>query len=243
MGDSSLFLMRSKRANMKTIGLLGGLSYPTTVPYYLRLNQLYQAHMGGHHSCPIILYNIDYHNIRSSYKNEWEKIPDMLEQEIEALLQLNPSCYMLCNNTLHKAYNQIESRVKTDIPFLHLIDLTVEFIQLNRIKEVLLLGTKFTMEDSYFRMPLVDAGITVHVPNAEERELINNMQERIERGEMNTEISTFFQDIADKYNHVPAVILACTELPLAFAHVKSESLLIDTIELQCQKAIQFLIKQ
>jgi len=135
---------------MKRIALLGGTSWPSTIEYYTELNQRIHQQLGGYHSCPMILYNIDYHEIKSRYPNEWAEITTLLQTEIEQILKLNPDGLIICNNTLHKAFDLLKDRIQIPIPVFHTIDLTKTFILENRFKRVMLLGTKFTMEDESF---------------------------------------------------------------------------------------------
>lgn len=226
---------------MKRIALLGGTSWPSTMEYYTELNQRIQTELGGHHSCPLILYNIDYHEIKSRYSSAWNEIPHLLKVEIENMLKLNPDGLMICNNTLHKAFDMIKGEIQIDIPVFHVIDLTKNYILENGWKRVLLLATKFTMEDDFFKQPLMDAGIEVEIPNATERIDIQEIQSQLSKGILTPEFEDYFQKLSDKYDDFDAVILACTELPLAFQKVNSKPVVINTITLQCQKAVEFII--
>ena len=226
---------------MKKIALLGGTSWPSTIEYYTRLNQLINAELGGHHSCPMILYNIDYHEIKSRYADGWAEIPELLKTEIENILKLNPDGLIICNNTLHKAFDLVKNEMQISIPVFHIIDLTKEYILERNWKRVLLLGTKFTMEDSFFKQPLIDAGVRIDIPDLAERIEIQQIQTQLAKGVMTAEFESYFQKLSDKYADFDAFILACTELPLAFQNVNTKPALINTITLQCEKAVEFII--
>lgn len=226
---------------MKRIALLGGTSWPSTIEYYTELNQLINKELGGFHSCPMILYNIDYHEIKSNYADGWSQIPQLLKTEIENILKLNPDGLIICNNTLHKAFDLIKNEMKIQIPVFHIIDLTKAYILKQNWNRVLLLGTKFTMEDDFFKQPLIDANIQVEIPTLEERNEIQTIQTQLARGIMKPEFEDYFQNLSDKYIDFDAFILGCTELPLAFQNVKSKPFLINTITLQCRKAVEFII--
>ena len=226
---------------MKKIALLGGTSWPSTIEYYTELNQMIQSRLGGHHSCPMLLYNIDYHEIKSNYPDGWDKISALLKTEIENILQLNPDGFMICNNTLHKAFDLIKDEVNIQIPVFHIIELTKDFILENGWKNILLLGTKFTMEDDFFKQPLIDAGISIQTPDLEERNKIQEIQSQLAKGILTEEFEAYFQNLSEKYANFDAFILGCTELPLAFKKVKSRPYLINTIQLQCAKAIEFIL--
>jgi len=226
---------------MKRIALLGGTSWPSTIEYYTKLNQLVNQKLGGHHSCPMILYNIDYHEIKSRYADGWAEIPGLLKTEIESILKMDPDGLIICNNTLHKAFDLIKNDMQIPVPVFHIIDLTKTYILENNWKRVLLLGTKFTMEDDFFKQPLINAGIQVEIPDLQERIEIQAIQSELAKGIVITEYEEYFQKLSDKYADFDAFILACTELPLAFEKVNSQPVLINTITLQCEKAVEFII--
>jgi aspartate racemase len=226
---------------MKKIALLGGTSWPSTIEYYTELNQRINQELGGFHSCPMILYNIDYHEIKSQYPNGWNEIPKLLKVEIENILSLDPDGLIICNNTLHKAYDLIRDEMQISIPVFHIIELTKSYILEKRWSRILLLGTRFTMEDDYFKKPLIEAGIQVEIPELAERIEIQARQTELAKGNYQEEFSEYFQKLSDKYADYDAFILGCTELPLPFQKVSATPVLINTIELQCKKAVEFII--
>ena len=218
---------------MKRIGILGGTAYPSTALYYTLLNQMANEKWGGYHSCPIILYSIDYHNIKTRYADKWDEIPNILKYEVENLLALQPDCYLIANNTLHKAYDEIKSELLTNIPISHSIELTKQHILKNNMQRVLLLGTPFTMEDEYFKFPLQQSNIEVIIPNAEEINQMGQYQSMLSKGEVSEEMLTFFTAVVNNYSDVDGIILGCTELPLVFNKLKTDTPIIDTMVLQC----------
>lgn len=109
---------------MKKIGILGGTSYPSTILYYETLNKLYHQKFGAFHSCPILLYSIDYNEIKSNYNDGWDVIPQLLKKELQVLLDSSPSCVMIANNTLHKAFDLIKHELEINVPVFHIIELT-----------------------------------------------------------------------------------------------------------------------
>ncbi len=134
---------------MKRIGILGGTSYPSTILYYETLNRLYNDKFRAFHSCPILLYSIDYHDIKSNYNDGWDVIPQLLKKELQVLLNADPSCVMIANNTLHKAFDLIKHELEINVPVFHIIELTKEYILDKKYKNVLLLGTRYTMESDF----------------------------------------------------------------------------------------------
>lgn len=224
----------------KTIGLLGGVSFPSTALYYETLNLLYNQKYGGFHCCPMILYNIDYHEIKSQYgkENAWEEIPAMFKEELQTLADLKPSCMMIANNTLHKAFDLIKDEIEIDVPVIHIIDITVEHILKNNYKNVLLLATRFTMEDDYFKKPLRENGIEVTIPDEQERAEIQKIQTQLSLGKLEQAHIEYFEMLNEKYKHLDAFVLACTEIPLVYKHIKTDVKVIDNLQLQCEKALE-----
>lgn len=224
----------------KKIGLIGGTTYPSTILYYQLLNELYNKKLGGHHSCPMILYNIDYHEIKSRYPHGWDEIPQLLKKEIINLISLNPDGIIICNNTLHKAYDLIKHDLDLKIPLFHILELTLEYIESNKLHKVLLLGTKFTMQDKFFKEYLRNNGINVVVPNDTEMDEIQNIQTALAKGKNDESFIHYFKDLSKKYDYCDGIILGCTELPIVFNSIKTKAKKINTIELQCEKAIDFI---
>lgn len=227
---------------MKLIGILGGTSWPsTTLPYRL-INQAVQDRLGGYHSARIVLYSLDYHAIKSRYWDRWPEIPALLRPEIERLLSFAPDCWMLANNTLHKAYDTIRPQL-APVPFFHAVTLTRDHLVRRGIGSVLLLGTRFTMEDDYFAGPLAAAGIAVTVPDAGERDRIQSIQSRLSRGETDPGFRRDFADILDRYERsgCAAVVTACTEIPLVVDQGSTGMIVVDPLVLQCAACTDFAL--
>jgi aspartate racemase len=227
---------------MKMIGLLGGTSWPSTIEYYRILNQLAQEELGGFHSANLVLRSIDYHDIKSCYNDGWDKIPLLLKKEIEACIRFAPDCLLICNNTLHKAFDQIESDLQLSIPVFHIVDAIGRFAQTQNLKHLLLLGTKFTMEDGFYQLRLEEQfNLTVEIPNLQERIAIQAIQAQLARGILKQEFRSYFINLIRKYSAVDAVVLACTELPLAIHQSDFGVNVLNSIEYQCKEAFEFAI--
>lgn len=207
--------------------------------YYQRLNQLVQQKLGGYHSAPLLLKSIDYHTIKSCYQDGWDKIPALLKAEIDDFLLCKPDCLILCNNTLHKAYDLIADDLQLSIPFFHAVTLTAEYAQEQGYKNLLLLGTKFTMEDNFFTDKIKEKSLSVTVPSATEREEIQAIQSQLAQGHMDAAFTKYFSELIGRYTHLDAVILACTELPLAITAESSPLPIINPTELQCLAAVAY----
>ena len=228
----------------KTIGILGGVSYLSTILYYRYLNEQYSAKFGAAHSCPMQIRSIDYHEIKSRYTQEsgWNEISGLLRNEIELLMLARPGCLIIANNTLHKAFDQISKEMNLSIPVLHAVQMAKEKAQRSSFKKVLMLGTRFTMEDNYFKEPLTAAGIEVIVPDLGERLEIGKIHTELLNGGASAAHLQFFLSMTRKYDHMDAIILACTELPLIFDRLDAQLPVIDTMKLQCDGALQLIGK-
>lgn len=226
---------------MKQIGLLGGMSWPSTIEYYRLLNKLVAERLGEYHSANLLLKSIDYHQIKSNYHDGWDKIPQLLKVEIETFLLCKPDCLILCNNTLHKAYDKISGDLNLSIPFFHAVDLTADYAKRQGQRNVLLLATKFTMEDEFFYNKLEAKGLNVTIPNKDERQEIQSIQSMLAAGETKPEYIEYFKKLIDKYSQNDAVMLACTELPLAVTSANSCLPIINPTLLQCKAAVDFAL--
>ena len=228
---------------MKMIGLLGGTSWPSTIEYYRTLNQLAQEKLRGFHSANLLLRSIDYHEIKSRYHDGWAEIPLLLQQEIEALIQLAPDCLLICNNTLHKAFDQIESDLRLSIPVFHIVDAVGRAAQTQNLQRLLLLGTQFTMEDGFYQRRLEERfGLVVEIPTLPERVEIQAIQSQLAQGILAPEFRSYFVNLIQKYSAVDAIVLACTELPLAIDQSDVDAVLLNPIEHQCREAFEFAIR-
>ena len=228
---------------MKTIGLLGGTSWPSTIAYYRILNELAQQRLGGFHSASLLLHSVDYHEIRSRYDERWAEVPALLERELRELAALGPDCIVLCNNTLHKAYDEIAPRLALPMPFFHAVEAAARAARDAGFARVLLLGTRFTMEDGYYQRGLERFGLDVRTPPADERAEIQRVQSELARGVVTDAHRQALRAIVERHaGHVDAAVLGCTELPLALRPGEGALPLLDPTELQCRAAFEFAIR-
>ena len=225
---------------MKLIGIIGGTSWPSTLSYYEELNKGIHSNLKGFHSARILLYSIDYHVIKSNYGVDFQKITDELEKEILFFMEKKPDCLIIANNTLHKAYDIISSKLNLQIPMFHAGTLASEFAVQNNYKNVLLMGTKFTMEDGFFANYFANRGINVIIPSEEDRNKIGDFQAKIASGIKDDTFFAEFAKIINRYN-ANAVCLACTELPLYITPSSSPLPVINPSVLQINAAIKFVI--
>lgn len=228
---------------MKTIGLLGGTSWPSTPLYYSYLNEKISAALGGHHSARIILYSVDYHPIKSLYPDGWDDIPALLGQELKTLDEMGPDLILICNNTLHKGYDILVEgqEIALEGQVVHIVVESAKAALDAGAKKVLLLGTKFTMEDGFFEDRLKFFGLEVETPNEADRHEVQEMQTAISAGKMKDSFRDRFSKMLKRYAHNNAVILGCTELPLAIDERVTGMRIINPIHAQCDAAIRSVL--
>ncbi|ELH19177.1 aspartate racemase [Escherichia coli KTE105] len=160
---------------MKTIGLLGGMSWESTIPYYRLINEGIKQRLGGLHSAQVLLHSVDFHEIEECQRRgEWDKTGDILAEAALGLQRAGAEGIVLCTNTMHKVADAIESRCS--LPFLHIADATGRAITGAGMTRVALLGTRYTMEQDFYRGRLTEQfSINCLIPEADERAKINQI--------------------------------------------------------------------
>ncbi len=232
---------------MKTIGVLGGTSWPSTVIYYRLLNELAQERFGGYHSARLLVHSIDYHEIRSRYPGDgvppdaFDGIAPLLEAELRALAQCQPGCIILGNNTLHKSLDTFADRLALPMPLFHIVDETAAVARAAGYRRVLLLATRFTMEDGFFARRLAVHGIEAVIPDAADRAEVQAIQAPLARGEWLDEYQDRLLRVVDRHASLDAVVLGCTELPLAMRPEASALPVLDTVRIQCERAFEWAV--
>ncbi len=229
---------------MKTIGLIGGMSWESTIPYYRQINQRIKQQLGGLHSAKIILYSVDFAEIEALQRSgDWDKAGELLAHAAVKLQAAGADCLVLCTNTMHKVAAAIEAAVA--IPLLHIADATAEAIQSAGIKKVALLGTRFTMEQDFYKQRLIDGyGLEVLVPDEEGRTLVHQViYQELCLGLVNDSSRLQYQQImADLVTQgAEAIILGCTEIGLLVSAKDSTVPLFDTTALHAQKAAEWAL--
>jgi aspartate racemase len=227
--------------SMKTIGLLGGTGWSSTIGYYQQLNELVNARLGGYHSAKIILKSIDYHAIMTQYGKNHELIAGLLKKELQELIQLQPDCIIICCNSLHKYYDMIRPELNSDIPVMHAVDLVVQHCVQSEYKKVLFLATKFTMEDGFFAQKLQNAGIDVVIPDSQQRNQMQQIHGQLMQNHVTQKSRDYFEQLIEQYSDCDAVILGCTEYPLVVDQTNCSLPIIDPVKLQVKSAVDFAI--
>ena len=227
---------------MKTIGLLWWMSRVSTLDYYTTINKSISAKLGKHHSAKIILHSIDYETIKKyDYKNR-DAIGEILKHELERLASTPIDCILICNNTVHKAFYSIERTLNLSIPVFWIVDCVWAVAKEARHKNVLLLWTQFVMEDWFYHEKLESYWITVTIPSLDERKNIQYIiQTELVKNNIIEKSKQRFLDLISKY-WVEAVIVGCTELPMLISQEDYKIPILNTVEIQCQKAISFSLE-
>lgn len=225
---------------MKTIGLLGGMSWESTVTYYTRINELMNQQLGGLHSAKIKLASVDFEEIENyQAANEWEKSGAVLGKEAQQLEQAGADFLLICTNTMHKVAPQIAEYLT--IPILHIADTTIAELQAQQIKKVALLGTKYTMTQAFYKQKIIDSGIDVWIPNEATIETINQIIfAELCHGKILTESKEKFIEVIEEAIKAGAegVILGCTEIGLLIQQADVAIPVFDTTEIHSQKAVE-----
>lgn len=231
---------------MKTIGLLGGMSWESTIPYYRQINQHIKQQLGGLHSGKIILYSVDFADIEALQRSgDWDRAGELLAEAAVKLQAAGADCLVLCTNTMHKVAAVIETAVT--IPLLHIADATAEAIKLAGLNKVALLGTRFTMEQDFYKKRLTESyGLEVLVPDEESRALVHQViYQELCLGVVKPDSRLQYQQImADLVvQGAEAIILGCTEIALLVSAEDCAVPLFDTTFLHAQKAADFALEQ
>ncbi len=211
---------------MKTIGLIGGMSWESSIQYYRIINEITKRKLGGLHSAKSLMYSVDFAEVEIlQQQGRWAEAAKMLVEAAKNLEHGGADFIVLCTNTMHKAAEEIQAHVK--IPFLHIADATAEKIEGSGIKTVGLLGTRFTMEEDFYKGRLVQKyGLKVSVPGAQEREVIHRViYEELVLGKIDRHSKEQFIGIINQLVTlgVEGVILGCTEIGLLVHQEDSQS--------------------
>ena len=229
---------------MKTIGLIGGMSWESTVPYYRLVNEEVKQQLGGLHSAKVVLYSVDFHEIEQlQHAGDWDAAGAILADAARALEAAGAELLVLCTNTMHKVAAAIEAAVR--IPLLHIADGTAEEIRRAGFSRVGLLGTRFTMEQAFYKDRLSGQhGLQVVVPDPDDREVVHRIiYEELCLGRVLDESRSEYRRIMAKLvaQGAQAIILGCTEISLLVGDSDASVPLFDTTAIHARKAAQWAL--
>jgi len=227
---------------MKTIGLLGGMSWESTLKYYRAINKGVQKALGGFHSAKIVLYSVDFEPIEKlQAKGDWDGMARELSDAAQRVQEAGADFLLICTNTMHKVAPEIEAAIQ--IPVLHIADATAEVLVHEGIKTVGLLGTAFTMEQAFYRDRLTNNyGLKVLVPEEDDRKIIHDIifQELV-LGKIEPDSKTEYLRIVDSLaaQGAEGVILGCTEIGMLVNQADTGVRLFDTTVIHAEKAVEY----
>ncbi|WP_375713186.1 aspartate/glutamate racemase family protein [Selenomonas noxia] len=223
---------------MKTIGLIGGMSWESTVTYYQVINETIKKQLGGLHSAKCILYSVDFDEIEKyQVSREWDKSADVLSEAAQALERAGADYIVICTNTMHKVAPEIGRRIH--IPILHIADMTAAELQKQGIKKVGLLGTKYTMRQDFYKNILIEQGIEVVIPNDADVDVVNRIiYDELCLGKISEQSKDIYLDIIMKLaqDGAQGIILGCTEIGLLVRQPDTDIPLFDTTLIHAEQA-------
>ncbi len=229
---------------MKTIGLLGGMSWESTVGYYRAINEGVKNNLGGLHSAKIAMYSVDFDPIEKlQHEGDWKGTARILSEAAQCVESAGADFLLICTNTMHKVAPEIEKAIK--IPVLHIADATAEVLLHKGIKTVGLLGTAFTMEQDFYKGQLIEKyGLNVLVPKKEDRQIVHKIiYQELCLGKIQADSKAEYLRIIDLLANkgAEAVILGCTEIGMLVNQNDTKVKLFDTTAIHAEKAVEYAI--
>ncbi len=226
---------------MQTLGLIGGISWVSTIDYYRLINEGINDRLGGLNFSQCIIYSFNYADIKKNNDvNDWESTFQMVAKACNHLKSSGATAIVLCANTMHFIADRLEKEI--NLPIIHIAIATATEIEKAGFKKVGLLGTKFTMELDFFKSKLVDKGIDALIPNEEDREFIHQtIFDELGKGIIKAETKNRYLAIIEQLidNGAEGIILGCTEIPLIIQADDVKIPVFDTVFLHARAAIEF----
>ncbi|MBR7059787.1 MAG: amino acid racemase [Neisseriaceae bacterium] len=228
---------------MKTIGIIGGMSWESTTTYYQLINQEIKKRLGGLHSAKIILVSVDFHEIEQCQSSgDWERAGEILAQAAQSLQKAGADFIVIATNTMHKVVPIIEKKIQC--PVLHIVDATANVLKNSHINRIALLGTSYTMKQDFYKDRLLSNGIEVIIPSDDKIELINNIIYNelcvgINLDSSRKEFVHIIENLAN--NGAQAVILGCTEIGLLITNKDTKLPVFDTTKIHAIAAVDYAL--
>ena len=231
---------------MKTIGLIGGMSWESSLEYYSIINQQVKEKLGGLHSAKSLMYSLDFDLIEKLQQQEkWEELISIMIKAAQGLEKGGADFVLICTNTMHKMAEDVQDNI--NIPLLHIADTTAERIKEKDLKKIGLLGTNFTMEEDFYKGRLTNKhGLEIIVPKKEDRQIIHQIiYQELCLGQIKPSSKDQYIEIINKLvdSGAEAVILGCTEIPLLVQQEDVNIPLFDTTSIHAETAVEFALKQ
>ncbi|MBI4141738.1 aspartate/glutamate racemase family protein [Candidatus Woesearchaeota archaeon] len=233
---------------MKTIGLIGGMSWESTAEYYRIINEEVKKRIGGLHSAKIVLHSVDFGEVEQlQRREEWGELTDLLVCAAQKVERAGADVALICTNTMHNVADEVKEKIR--IPLLHIVDVTAERILQDGYKKVCLLGTKFTMEKKFYKKRLKAKGLEVFVPALPARDVVHRIiYDELCVGKILPSSHSWVRKIIESSasNGVYAIILGCTELPLLVQQKDFDSSryyvkIYDTTRIHAESAVDYAL--
>ncbi|MFX0062452.1 MAG: aspartate/glutamate racemase family protein [Candidatus Hermodarchaeota archaeon] len=229
---------------MKIIGLIGGMSWESSAEYYRIINETVKDLLGGTHSAKSIMYSVNFQEVESlQHLGKWKELTELMVDAAQRLERSGANLVVICTNTMHKMADEVQKNI--NIPLLHIADATAAKIKEMGIKKIGLLGTKFTMEEDFYKGRLNEKyGLEVIIPNAEQRQIVHDViYNELVLGEIKQSSKEQFKTIIQhlKTKGAEGVILGCTEIPLLIKQEDVDVALFDTTKIHAISAVEYAI--
>ena len=228
---------------MKILGLIGGISWVSTVDYYRLINQGINKKLGDLEFAELMIYSFNYGDIkRNNDAEDWDKTLSMITKASLNMKNSGAKAIVLCANTMHLIADRLQENIQ--LPVIHIATVTADAIMAKGLKKVGLLGTKFTMERDFFRDKLTEKGIEILIPGDEERDFIHyTIFEELGRNIIKPDTKQFYINVINKLIAAGAegIILGCTEIPLLISNADLDIPLFDTVEIHSKAAVEFAL--
>jgi aspartate racemase len=236
--------VETMEAQMKTIGMIGGMSWESSIEYYRIVNQTVREKLGGLHSAKSIMVSVEFAEIEAlQHQNRWDELAAVMIEAARGLERGGADFVIICTNTMHKLYDEVQDNIA--IPMLHIADATADKIKAAGIDTVALLGTRFTMEEDFYKGRVVDRfGIKVIIPAADEMEIIHGViYEELCAGIIKPSSKQRYAEIIKRLITTGArgIILGCTEIGLLVKPEDSSVALFDTTEIHAKAAVRYAL--
>jgi aspartate racemase len=229
---------------MKTIGLLGGMSWESSIEYYRILNETMRARLGGLHSAKCLLYSVDFAEVEPlQHQGRWDEAAELMIQAAQRLEHGGADLIVICTNTMHKLADEVQSHV--GIPILHIADATAQAVKAKGFTTVGLLGTKFTMEEDFYRGRLCRKhGLRVLLPDSDERDMVHRVIfDELCMGTIRDSSRARYLEVCQRLADAGAqgIILGCTEIGLLIRQQDTTIPLFDTTQVHAEKAVDWAL--
>ncbi|MEO0059858.1 MAG: hypothetical protein RLZZ312_1505 [Bacteroidota bacterium] len=228
---------------MKTIGLIGGMSWESTTTYYQMINRGIKMALGKNHSAKIIMISVDFQEIATlQHDNKWDELSILMTNASKKLEVAGADCVVLCTNTMHLLATDIQNAIK--IPFLHIADAIAKETVRLKLSKVALLGTKFTMEKDFLKSRLENNNVEVIIPDEFERQSVHDIiYNELTKGILDDNSRNRYLEILESLQTrgAEAIILGCTEIGLLVSDKNTDCVLIDSTAVHAQAAIDFAL--